>query len=285
MNPDLADNFPHGAYQEGFEKMFGNCQFTGAPVSNTPAQGAQIYEKIMACTPGLGLPPIQHPNPLPPQVMALYKEVGRVTAEMNDIKRDLGGAYSALSDIQTNMGTLKGNLDVLHDELGGKINTLRKEVDSTLCKFDGNLNKTMGSLTQELNENLNNIMGSFTQKLDMLCALVPQGQGSMGSNSTLDDSNRGSPRGFAQHSVPNQGLNPSPPGAQSGTLAPSPVQHSTPYTAQLCAQGKSVPPSYHTQPPQPLTAAAPHGGHQSSVGQTGINIPMAQKWGYPPGLR
>jgi hypothetical protein len=146
---------------------------------------------------------------------------------MNDIKCDLGGVYSALSDNQRNMGTLKGNLDVLQEELGGKINTLRKEVDSTVCKIGGNLTKTMGSLTQ---------------KLDMLCALVPQGQGSLGSNSTLNDSNRRSPRGFAQQSAPNQGRNPSPPGVQSGTLAPSPVQHSTPYTAQLGAQGESVPP-------------------------------------------
>jgi hypothetical protein len=91
MNPENADNSPFGAYQEGFEKMLRNYHFTGAPLSNTPAQGAQVYEKIMVCTPGLAPPPNTQSNPPPPQVMALYKELGRVTAEMNDIKCDLGG--------------------------------------------------------------------------------------------------------------------------------------------------------------------------------------------------
>jgi hypothetical protein len=43
MNPDQAYNFPFGAYQDGFEKLIGNKQFTGVPVSNTPAQRAQVY--------------------------------------------------------------------------------------------------------------------------------------------------------------------------------------------------------------------------------------------------
>jgi hypothetical protein len=81
-------------------------------------------------------------------------------------------------------------------------------------------------------------MGSLIQKFDMLNALILQGQGSMGSR-TLNDSNRWSPLEFAPQSVPNQGLNPSPPGAQLGTSAPSPVQHSTQYTAHLGVQGES----------------------------------------------
>jgi hypothetical protein len=64
MNPDQTDNFPFGAYQDGFEKLLGDKQFTGAPMSNTPALGAQVNEKIMACTPGFGLPP--NPQPTPP---------------------------------------------------------------------------------------------------------------------------------------------------------------------------------------------------------------------------
>jgi hypothetical protein len=167
MNPDHADNFPFGANQEGFEKMIGNYQFTGAPMSNSPAQGAQVYEKIMACTPGLVPPPNPYPNLTPPQFMALCKELGMVTAKINECKRDICGAYSALSDIQTNMGTLKGNMDVLHEELGGRISAFHKKLDSTLCKVDDKIS--------HMDENLNKTMGSLTQKLDMLCALVPQG--------------------------------------------------------------------------------------------------------------
>ena len=174
MNPDQADNFPFGAYQDGFEKLLGDMQPASAPTSNTPAQGAQVYEKIMACTPGL--PPYPQPTQPPPQVMALCTELGRVTTEINDLKRDFRGMYS-------NMGTLKGNLDILHDELGGEIKTLHRKVDSTLCKVDDkishmdeNLKTTMGSLKQDLNLT----MGSLSQQLDMLCALMPQGQGSMG---------------------------------------------------------------------------------------------------------
>jgi hypothetical protein len=113
-HPDQADIFPFGAYQDGFEKLLGDKQLDSAPMSNTPAQGAQVYEKIMACTPGL--PPFPQSIQPPPQVMALCTELGRVTAEMNDLKRDVSGIYS-------NMGTLRGNLDILHDELGCEIKT------------------------------------------------------------------------------------------------------------------------------------------------------------------
>jgi hypothetical protein len=92
------------------------------------------------------------------------------------------------------MGTLKGNMDVLQGELGGRISALHKKLDSTLCKVDDKIS--------HMDENLNKTMGSLTQTLDMLCALIPRGQGSMGS-STLDDSTQGSPRGFAPQSVPN----------------------------------------------------------------------------------
>jgi hypothetical protein len=85
--------------------------------------------------------------------MALYKELGRVTAEIQECKRDLGWEYSVLSDTQTTMGTLRGNLDGLHEELGGEIKTLHKKVDSTLCKVDDKIS--------HMDENLNKILNSL----------------------------------------------------------------------------------------------------------------------------